>query len=138
MLTPVKKIGFDGIFEASAGTEIITNVIKNHILKNPEKKRPIINSTCPATLRLIQIRFPELLPNVADIETPIEIRHAFAKAEAVRKTGFFYEEIGVNYIFSLHSQNDKCKTPDSIKKSYIDGVLSMKDVIWHDAENFRR
>ena len=128
MLTAVRKIGFDEIFEASAGTEIITNVIKNHILKNPEKKRPIINSSCPAALRLIQIRFPELLPNIADIETPVEIAARLAKAEAVRRTGFSMEEIGVIYISPCTARMTSVKHPIGIKKSYIDGVLSMKDV----------
>ncbi|MEA4845726.1 MAG: [Fe-Fe] hydrogenase large subunit C-terminal domain-containing protein [Clostridiaceae bacterium] len=128
VLTAVKKIGFDEVFEISAATEIITNVIKNHILKNPGKRRPVINSSCPATLRLIQIRFPELLPNIADIETPIEIAARLAKTEAARKTGFSMDEIGVIYISPCTARMTSAKHPIGIKRSYIDGVLSMKDV----------
>ena len=128
MLTAVRKIGFDEIYEASTGTEIITSVIKNCILKNPEKKRPIINSSCPATLRLIQIRFPELLPNVADIETPIEIAARLSKTEAVKKTGLSMDEIGVIFISPCTARVTSVKHPIGIKKSYIDGVLSMKEV----------
>ncbi|MGI6586040.1 MAG: 4Fe-4S binding protein [Gracilibacteraceae bacterium] len=128
MLTAVREIGFDEIYEASTGTEIITSVIKNCILKNPEKKRPIINSSCPATLRLIQIRFPELLPNVADIETPIEIAARLAKTEAVKKTGLSMDEIGVIFISPCTARVTSVKHPIGIKKSYVDGVLSMKEV----------
>lgn len=128
MLAAVKKVGFDEIYEASLGTEIITNVIKNKILKNPSQKRPIINSSCPATLRLIQIRFPELLENVADIETPIEIAARLAKTDAVRRTGLKEEEIGVIFISPCTARMTSVTNPLGIEKSYIDGVLSMKAV----------
>ncbi|HYE81283.1 MAG TPA: [Fe-Fe] hydrogenase large subunit C-terminal domain-containing protein [Clostridia bacterium] len=128
MLTAVKNVGFDEVYEASVGTEIITNVIKNHMLKNPNIKRPIINSTCPATLRLIQIRFPELLPNVADIETPMEIAARLAKADAVKKTGLTMEEIGVVFISPCTARMTSVTNPLGIEKSYIDGVLSMKAI----------
>lgn len=128
MLAAVRKVGFDEVFEASVGTEIITNVIKNHILKKPERKRPLINSTCPATLRLIQIRFPELLDNVVDIETPIEITARLAKAEAVKKTGLKTEEIGVVFISPCTARMTSVTNPLGIEKSYIDGVLSMKAI----------
>lgn len=128
MLTAVKRVGFDEVYEASMGTEIITNVIKNKILKDPSRKRPIINSSCPATLRLIQIRFPELLENVADIETPIEIAARLAKADAVRRTGLKEEEIGVIFISPCTARMTSVTNPLGIEKSYIDGVLSMKAV----------
>lgn len=128
MLTAVKKVGFDEVYEASIGTEIITDVIKNQILKDTKFKRPIINSSCPATLRLIQIRFPELLPNIADIETPIEIAARLAKVETAKKTGFSVDEIGVVFISPCTARMTSCRNPLGIEKSYIDGVLSMKDV----------
>lgn len=128
MLTAVKKVGFDEVYEASIGTEIITNVVKNYMLKDNKIKRPIINSTCPATLRLIQIRFPELLPNISDIETPIEIAARLAKVETAKKTGFSMDEIGVVFISPCTARMTSSRNPLGIEKSYIDGVLSMKDV----------
>lgn len=128
MLAAVKNIGFDEICEASIGTEIITNVIKNHIINKPDIKKPLINSTCPATLRLIQIRFPELLPNIVDIETPMEIAARLAKADAARRTGLPMEDIGVIFISPCTARMTSVKNPIGIKKSYIDGVLSMKAV----------
>lgn len=128
ILSAVKKLGFDEICEASIGVEIINNVTKNYILKNPNRKRPIISSACPATFRLIQIRFPELLANVADIETPIEIAARLAKIEAIKKTGFSMDEIGVVFISPCTARVTSVKNPLGIEKSYIDVVLSMKAV----------
>jgi hypothetical protein len=128
MLAAIKKVGFDEIYEASVGTEIITNVIKNQLLKNPDRRKPLINATCPATLRLIQIRFPELLPNIVDIETPMEITARLAKKEAVKKTGLNMEDIGVIFISPCTARMTSVTNPLGIKKSYIDGVVSMKAI----------
>ena len=98
MLTALKGMGFDEVCEATIGTEIITKVIREKILKEDKIERPLINSSCPAILRLIQIRFPDLLPNVIDIETPIEITARIAKRDAAIRTGLDISEIGVIFI----------------------------------------
>lgn len=138
ILTAIKRMGFDEVCESSVGIKIITNVIKNHILKNPDIKRPIINSTCPAIIRLIQIRFPELLPNVVKIETPIEITARLAKVEAVKKTGLSMDEIGVALISPCTARVTSVKNPLGIKKSYVDVVLSMKAVYGEILRNLGR
>lgn len=128
ILSAIKRMGFDDIYEASVGMDVITNVIKHHMLKNSNIKRPVINSTCPAILRLIQIRFPELLPNVVDIETPMEITARIAKTETAKKTGLPLNDIGVIFISPCTARMTSIRNPLGIKKSYIDGVLSMKAV----------
>ncbi|MFZ5352968.1 MAG: [Fe-Fe] hydrogenase large subunit C-terminal domain-containing protein [Bacillota bacterium] len=127
MLTAVKKLGFDDVYEATSGSEIINAVVKNHILKGNHAK-PLINSSCPAILRLIQIRFPDLLPNILDIETPIEITARLAKQEAVQKTGLNIGEIGVVFISPCTARVTSIRNPLGIEKSYVDGVVSMKAV----------
>jgi len=128
ILRAVKKIGFDEIYEASEGTEVVTNIMKNYVLKNSDIKRPVINSSCPAIIRLIQIRFPELLPNIANIATPAEIAARLVKTRAAGKTGLSMDEIGVIFISPCTARMTSVKNPLGIKKSYIDGILSMKDI----------
>ncbi|MGE5633105.1 MAG: [Fe-Fe] hydrogenase large subunit C-terminal domain-containing protein [Caulobacteraceae bacterium] len=128
ILTAIKKIGFDEIYEASIGMDAITNVIKHHVLKHSNIRRPIINSTCPAILRLIQIRFPELLPNVVDIETPMEITARIAKTEISQRTGLAIDDIGAIFISPCTARMTSVRNPLGIEKSYIDGVLSMKAI----------
>lgn len=128
ILSAVKRLGFDDVYEASVGMDIITNVIKHHVLKKPNPRKPLINSNCPAILRLIQIRFPELLPNIVDIETPVEITARIAKNEAAKKTGLPISDIGVIFISPCTARMTSVRNPLGIERSYIDGVLSMKAV----------
>ncbi|MGB7604773.1 MAG: [Fe-Fe] hydrogenase large subunit C-terminal domain-containing protein [Lutisporaceae bacterium] len=128
MLTALKGIGFDDVYEATTGTEIITEVIKRRILGNNSFGRPLINSSCPAILRLIQIRFPDLLPNVVNIETPIEITARIAKTEAAEKTGLDISQIGVVFISPCTARVTSIRNPLGIEKSFIDAAISMKDI----------
>jgi iron only hydrogenase large subunit-like protein len=128
MLSSLKSIGFDEIYEATAGTEIITQVTREKIIKESNFERPLINSSCPAILRLIQIRFPDLLPNVIDIETPIEISARIAKTEAAKKTGLDISEIGVIFISPCTARVTSIRNPLGIEKSYIDAAISMKEI----------
>ncbi len=128
MLTAIKSMGFDEVYEAALGTEIITEVIREKIIKENKIEKPLINSSCPAILRLIQIRFPDLLPNVVDIETPIEITARIAKHEAARKTGLDLSEIGVVFISPCTARVTSIRNPLGIEKSYINAAISMKEI----------
>lgn len=135
MLAAIKEIGFDEVYEATVGTEIITKVIREKILKEDKIERPLINSSCPAILRLIQIRFPDLLPNVIDIETPIEITARLAKRDAAIRTGLDISEIGVIFITPCTARVTSIRNPLGIEKSYIDAAISMKDIYGHIVRN---
>lgn len=128
MLSAVKRIGFDEVVEAALGIDIISNIISRHISKKPDIRKPMINATCPAILRLIQIRFPELIPNIINIETPMEITARLAKTEAVKKTGLPMADIGVVFITPCTARMTSIRNPLGIDRSYIDGVVSMKAI----------
>jgi iron only hydrogenase large subunit-like protein len=128
MLTALKDIGFDEVCEATIGTEIITKIIREKILKEDKIERPLINSSCPAILRLIQIRFPDLLPNVVDIETPVEITARIAKRDAAKRTGLDISDIGVIFISPCTARVTSIRNPLGIEKSYIDAAISMKEI----------
>lgn len=138
MLNAIKKIGFDEVAEAALGARISVHLLKDHVLKKPGLKYPIINSSCPAVIRLIQVRFPDLLPNIIDLETPIEIAARIAKTEAMKKTGLPYDDIGVVFITPCTARVTSVKNPLGIDKSYIDGVISIRDVYGDIVRNIDR
>ena len=137
MLKAIKDMGFDEVCEATIGTEIITKVIREKILKEDKIERPLINSSCPAILRLIQIRFPDLLSNVIDIETPIEITARIAKRDAAKRTGLDLSEIGVIFISPCTARVTSIRNPLGIEKSYIDAAISMKDIYGDIVRNLK-
>ncbi|SHJ00230.1 [Fe-Fe] hydrogenase large subunit C-terminal domain-containing protein [Lutispora thermophila] len=128
ILTSIKRIGFDEVIEGTLGADISIDLIKEYLLKKPGIRFPLINSSCPAILRLIQIRFPDLIPNIIDIETPIEITARIAKTEVSQKTGLNIKDIGVFFITPCTARVTSIRNPIGIKESYIDGAISIKDI----------
>ena len=62
VLTGLKKMGFDMIFEVSKCAELISSATRI-MMEADELKRPVISSACPAVVRLIRTRFTNLIPN---------------------------------------------------------------------------
>jgi len=127
VLSALKKIGFDEVYEVPLAAEEISIAIKEYIKRHKEI-RPLISSSCPAVLRLIQVRFPELIKNIIPIKAPIEIAAKRAKEMMVQKYGLKDEEIGAFFISPCPAKVTSVKQPLGTKRSYVDGVLSMASV----------
>ena len=53
----LKMMGFDYVCEVAHGADIVSRAIMEK-MKEPGVPRPLISSSCPAVVRLIQTRFP--------------------------------------------------------------------------------
>ena len=126
ILTAFKKIGFDNVFEVARGAEYVSAATR-YILKNENVKKPLISSACPAVLRLIRERFPNLLGNVLNIISPMETAAILAREEAAEKTGFSPEEIGVFFISPCPAKVTSVKSSLTLEKSNVSGVITAKD-----------
>ncbi|NLM49401.1 MAG: 4Fe-4S binding protein [Clostridiaceae bacterium] len=127
ILNALLGIGFDDCFEVAKGAEVVTNRTKE-LIKSGELMDITISSACPAVLRLISVRFPNLLNNVLPIKPPIEVAAYMARQEAVKKTGLSEDKIGLFFITPCPAKATSIKNPLSVAKSGIDGVISIKDV----------
>jgi iron only hydrogenase large subunit-like protein len=127
ILQGLLEIGFDWVLEVSKAAEIVTDATKQ-MLKSPELKKPVISSACPAVVRLVQVRFPTLIPNLVKIESPMELAARIAKNTAIRDKGIAKEDIGVFFISPCAAKVTSVKAPYEKKESSVNGVLSMKDI----------
>lgn len=127
IISALKKLGFDNVFEVAKAAEIVTQATKD-LLLNSNIKRPYISSACPAVVRLIQVRFPNLIDNLVNLESPMELAAKVAKMEAVKEKGLKDEDIGVFFITPCPAKATSVKAPLEKRKSHVDGVISMKDI----------
>lgn len=126
ILSALKSLGFNQAADASMGFEIAGRVCANITERSDVK--PLISSSCPAILRLIQIRFPELLDNVLDMETPVEIAARLIKQRIMSEVGISRDDIGVILITPCTARVTSIRSPLGTDLSYIDGAISLKDV----------
>lgn len=127
VLTGLKKMGFDDVFEVSRAAELVSEATRKMIKENKLNK-PIISSACPAVVRLIKIRFPELCDNVMPLLAPIEVAARIAKREATEKTGLPKEKIGVFFITPCPAKVTEIHSPNYTEHSECDGAIAVSKI----------
>ena len=98
ILRALIDMGFDDIFEVSRAAELVSDATRK-MLSEGQLPRPVISSACPAVVRLIRVRFPDL------------IRHIL-----------HFLELGGEDIIALGSDFDGADLPD-----YLKGVENMEN-----------
>lgn len=121
------QMGFDDAFEVSVGAELVSDATRAY-MQRQDIVRPVISSACPAIVRLIRVRFPNLIPNVLDLNAPLEEAARLARERAIEKTGLAPEEIGVFFITPCTAKITAIKQPICNAKSNISGVFAIKDI----------
>ncbi len=126
ILTALKKLGFDEVFEVARAAEIVTEYSKK-VMEEGNVVKPVISSACPAIVKLVEMRFPSLIPNVLPIVSPKEAIARYAR-QYLLKQGIPAKDIGIFFISPCAAKVTNSRYPQTIDKSEVDGIISMKEV----------
>jgi iron-only hydrogenase group A len=69
----LKKLGFDYVFDVNLGADITTITEAEELVErlgNPKAVFPMMTSCCPAWVRYVETRHPELIPNLTSARSP--------------------------------------------------------------------
>ena len=127
LLTGLKLMGFNDVVEVSAASEAVTARARKYIEEH-EDLWPIISTACPTVLRLIRVRFPNLIEHLLPMNIPAEVAARYARRKAMEETGLPSEKIGIVYISPCPSKVSYVQAPRGVEKSEIDEVLGIKDI----------
>lgn len=127
ILNALKHLGFDYVYEVAKAAEIVSEATRQ-LLKDPNIKKPLISSACPAVVRLIQVRFPSLIDNIVKLESPMEVAAKIVKNKLHDNQNIPVEDIGVFFISPCAAKVTSVKSPYEKQSSYVDGVISIKDI----------
>ena len=127
VLNGLLRLGFDDVFEVSVGAELVSEATRLY-MKRDDIVRPVISSACPAIVRLIRVRFPNLIPNVLEFNAPMEEAARLARVRAKEKTGLSDEDIGVFFISPCTAKITAIKQPICNHGSAVSGVFGIKDI----------
>lgn len=123
VISALLGLGFNDVFEVARAADIVSATVREMIKDNPNK--PLISSACPAVVNLIKIRFPELLPHLADVLSPMEVAARLAKEEYSKKHNVPMHEIGAFFITPCPA---KMASIHEDSKTYVDGVIAIRDI----------
>ncbi|MEG1501078.1 MAG: [Fe-Fe] hydrogenase large subunit C-terminal domain-containing protein [Clostridiales bacterium] len=127
VLMALLNMGFDKIFEVAKAAEIVSDITRSYVNKSQVDK-PVISSACPTIVRLISVRFPELLDKLLPFHAPIELAAKMARKEALEETGLPSEKIGIFFITPCPAKNTAVKSPLGMDHSEVDGVIAIKEI----------
>ena len=115
-------LGFDEVYEVAEAADLVTAATKRLIAES-EGPRPIISTACPALVKIVQVRFPSLIPHLAPLLPPMEVA-----ARIVKEVLHPGEEIGVFFVSPCAGKVTAVRSPLGYQKSAVDGVIGIKDI----------
>lgn len=127
ILNGLEKLGFDKIYEVSKAAEIVSDATRK-FLKSSDIARPVISSACPAVVRLIRVKFPNLCKNVLPLLSPMETAAREARKQAQNETNFNDEDIGVFFISPCAAKVTDILSPIGYDKSACNGAIAISDI----------
>ena len=127
IILALQRIGFDEVYEVGAAAELISQSTKEY-MAHYQGPLPLISSACPAVLRLIRVRFPDLLEHLLPLQPPVELAAVLARRAAVEKTGLKPEEIGIAFITPCPAKVTAAKVPLGNQTRNIDAAIAISRV----------
>jgi iron only hydrogenase large subunit-like protein len=131
------ELGFDEVAEEAFVTDFIISIIREYIRQN-RHIRPILSSNCPSVVRLIQVKYPALLPNVLHQEAPMSILTSFLREKFRKEKGLAENEIGIFLIVPCVAHVTAVHQPEGTYKHLQDGAFSIGMIYGKIRERLRK
>jgi iron only hydrogenase large subunit-like protein len=122
----LKQLGFDQVVDVTTSSSAMARALAIH-LENHDGRRPLISSYCPSIVRLIQVKYPDLVELVVPLDVPREVTAREIRRRLPGELGLKPEEIGIFYLATCPAKMVSIKQPAEKAKSYFDGVVSIND-----------
>ena len=121
------EIGFDDVHEIAVECEEMTYALQNCVTDSM-RRRPIISFTCPAVVRLITARYPNLLRHVSTIRSPMGVAAKRLREIKPAELGLKSDEIGLFYITPCPARVTRVRAPLTDNTAYFNGAIAVSEV----------
>ncbi len=119
--------GFDAVWEYAVDIELIDRAITDCVKKWPGPF-PLISSSCPVVVRLVQVAYPAMVDHLIHIDAPREIAGRELKRRYSKELGLRPEEIGAIYITPCQAKTISIIQPAEEAKSNLDGAIGISQI----------
>lgn len=133
----VYELGFDEVHEEAEVTNFKVEIIREYI-RTHRDIRPIISSNCPSVVRLIQVKFPSLVPNLLLQEAPMSILTRYLRERIQSEKGLQDDEIGIFLIVPCAAHVTAVHQPEGAYKHLQDGAFSIGMIYGKVREHIKR
>ncbi len=127
ILSSLKKTGFDEVVDISRACVSVIKATGKYIKENTGRK-PLISSFCPTCVKLIQVRYPELIENLVPVMSPFELAARVARKDISARLKIQEDEIGVIYITPCPSKMIFIAQKSEDYSSSFDGAIPISEI----------
>lgn len=127
ILSGIKKLGFNDAFDLALTCGEVSFAIQEY-LREYKGPKPLISNACPTVVRLIQVKYPELIDQIIPVELPRELAAREIKKKKSKELKLREKDIGTFYLTPCPVKMISIKQPAEKGKSYLDGAISISDI----------
>ncbi len=132
MVTALKRLGFDKVVDTDfaadltimeEATELITRIKEGGVL-------PMMTSCCPAWIKFMEHKFPDLLPHLSTCKSPHEMLGAILKAYYAEKLGYDLKNLVVVSVMPCLAKKYENNRPELSNQALqdVDIVISTREL----------
>jgi len=124
----LKSLGFDSVWLFGVEVALINRAIRDYVEKW-KGRFPLISSTCPVIVRLIQVSYPAMIEQLIPIYPPRELASRQVKLRFSKEQGIPEDDIGAIYITSCQAKSTSILEPaEGVRRGNIGGSIGISDV----------
>jgi hypothetical protein len=127
ILCGLLDLGFQEVLEASLATERASYLLREY-LDRYHGPKPLITTFCPVVMRLIQLRFPELIDLVIPVDSALELAVKEIKERRSQELGIPVDQIGAFYLTGCPARITTIVYPYTGGRTYLDGAVSIGEI----------
>lgn len=127
VLATLLAIGFDHVADVAFGADLVAMKIRE-ALEGSSEPRPLISSACPAVVRLVQVRFPNLIEHVLPVISPMRAAATIARYQIKRLVDLPEHEVGIWFITPCPGKVSAINEPAGFEESCITGAIPISEV----------
>jgi len=134
MVTALKKLGFDMVFDTNFGADM-TIIEESHELirrLNKQENLPLITSCSPGWINFMEKFYPELIPHASTCRSPMSMVSALTKTYFAKKINKDPKDIYMVAVMPCVAKKFEMQRPEHIIDSLpiTDAVLTTRELNW--------
>ena len=117
MVTALKRLGFDKVFDTNTGADLTIMEEANEFIERFTKNDnlPMITSCSPGWVKYIEMNYPELLPHLSSCKSPHEMFGAILKTYYANREGLDPEKIYVVSVMPCIAKKFERQRPEMME-----------------------
>lgn len=118
VITALKRLGFAHVSQTSVGAAVVSQAYQKLLDRGRIHANPMLTTACPAVVRYVEGYYPDLVPLLAPVGSPLLVHARMLKA--------FYPGAQVVFIGPCLAKKEEAARPHNV--GVIDGVLLYSEI----------